>query len=543
MVKKDIFSVDGVACYQSKPCSKCGTTTRYANNRNCVECKRRANANREAVAYRNSARGERVADGSMRDHIIRYFKRGGTLRGAPANAMEWELTRNQLLIQREVIRVMKNMHSQNWDIGHKYPVKPYDSDPYAIRSEDGVLMIGRHVASNLTAEKAAFNRSKGNSIQPGKYSASQLTPLVLGEFLDGEGKQLTAAQMFDLYDKETGFEKSGILSAEERESRRKCMEQRKQQGITGASVTDWEYVPAFKVKVYRRPEWTELKGRLIAMYEEHKSYGSLEAGEGLRVALACEMVELVELAIERERQAVEQSGEIETALDWCWLAVSNRLDGQNIEPLYLPLVDSVTGREVWRGVKVATDGFAYETTYNATGAILSDAAAKRDNELSKMETSAQEYFERFQRPLPRHQWDIFWKGLLTANSQWSDLQFEWRNAGLIYKEIGKMVIKGDLETMRQQVRGLMGQGLEAFPELADCTQEAGQKDWRGLTNGAGKYVDVLGYPSTKASAWIQGVIADQLDGLEGLATVEANNKRIFLLAALTEERDQNTVWL
>ncbi|WP_214294324.1 hypothetical protein, partial [Escherichia coli] len=72
--------------------------------------------------------------------------------------MEWELTRNQLLIQREVIRVMKNMHSQNWDIGHKYPVKPDDSDPYAIRSEDGVLMIGRHVASNLTAEKAAFNR-------------------------------------------------------------------------------------------------------------------------------------------------------------------------------------------------------------------------------------------------------------------------------------------------------------------------------------------------------------------------------------------------
>lgn len=543
MSKKEIFSIDGVDCYHSKPCSKCGTTTRYANNRNCVECKRRANANREAVAYRNSVRGERVADGSMRDHIIRYFKRGGTLKGAPANAMEWELTRNQLLIQREVIRVMRNMHKQDWDIGHQYPVKPDESDPYAIRSEDGVLMIGRHVASNLTAEKASFNRSKGNSISPGKYSASQLTPLVLGEFLNSDGKQLTAKEMFDLYDETTGFKKSGILSAEEREDRRKRIEQRKQLGITGASVSDWEYVPAFTVKIYRRPEWTELKGRLIAMHGEHEGYGSLEVGEGLRVALACELVELVELAIEREQQAVEQSGEIDEALEWCWLAVSNRLDGQDIEPLYLPLVDAIAGRESWRGVKVASDGFAYEVTYNATGAILSDLAAKRDDELSKMETSAQEYFGRFQKPLPRHQWGIFWNGLITANSQWSELQFEWRNAGLIYREIGKMLNNSDLETMRQQVRGLMRQGLEAFPELADCTQDTEQKDWRGLTNNAEKYIEPLGFPSTRASAWVQGVISDELDAIEGLTTLEASNKRQALLTMLTEERGQNTVWM
>ncbi|ENN7516304.1 hypothetical protein ACAI80_004286 [Salmonella enterica] len=524
-MKKEIIVIDGTECYVSKPCKKCNTTIRYLSTRHCVHCKKQENAKADARAYRNSKR-ERVADGSMRQHLANYFRRGGTKRGAPTTALEWEMLRQEIMYNREIIRVMKKVHGENMDFGHKYPVNPDENDPYAIYSSDGVLFIGRHVASNIKLESSSYNRSKGNNIKPGYYSASQLTPLVHGEFIKPDGSKMSVSEMLESYENDFPFPKSGYLTAEEKAERQKRMLERKEKGL--ASI-DYKYTPLYREKVYSKPDWTMLKSTLNSMLNKHKLYGELEHGEGLRVSIANDLVADVERAIDIDSLGVKYSGDIEKALDYCWLIISDKLDGCEIEPLYLPVVDQLINKQCWYGVDIAIDGTACRVHYNAEEEPTLSEVIDFNEEIDK----ADEYYNRFKSPLPRRKYESMWTHLLLSNPDWELIKEDWDMAGCIFWMMGKQLKYDTLENMKSQNDLFAARGIRVVSE--DCCDDRNYNNYLKLTKNAKNYVDVLGHPTSEYRAWLQGWYADELDKLNGDNSIEANNIRFKLLFKLREE--------
>ncbi|ECY4911718.1 hypothetical protein AVB38_23605 [Salmonella enterica subsp. enterica serovar Bredeney] len=461
----------------------------------------------------------------MKQQLRDYFRRGGTLRGAPTTAMEWELLYNQLRYQREVVRVMRKIHGVKFQFDHDYPINPDEKDPNAIRAEDGTLFIGRHVANNLRIEPASRNADKGNSIKPGYYSAAQITPLVVDEFVTSDGKRMNAGEMLELYEQTYPFKKSGYFTAEELEERRKRREERKEQGL---SSIEWQYVPSYIEKVYSKPDWTMLKARLEVMEKQHKQYGDLLRNEGLRVSIALEIVQQVEQAIDIDGLKVKYSGDIEKALDYCWLVVSTRLDNADIEPLYLPTVDALINKQCWYGVEIANDGTACRVHYNAEEEPLLSEAFDLNDEIDK----ADEYYYRFKKPLPRRKYDAMWLSLIQANVEWELLKDEWDIAGMVFWMMGKLLKKDTLENMKEQNEQF---AKRSIAETLQMIEETDKNDWKKLTNNAEKYVSVLGYPTSEYRAWLQGWYADELDKIEGVQTLPANNKRHYLVTQLNNE--------
>ncbi|EGP1535798.1 hypothetical protein IV694_004357 [Salmonella enterica] len=527
----ELFKIDGVAFYHSKKkCKRCGETLRYSSNRHCVTCKKRSNAKAEARAYRNKQRN-RVCEGGLKEQLIRYWKRNGTMQGAPTNAMEWELTREQMLYQREVKRMMKEIHGKKYHDEHKYPVAPDENDPNAIRTDDGILMIGRHVASNLCLLDAQENLFKGNKIKAGHYSMSQLTPLITGEFITDEGKKMNGDEMFRYYDRVFPFSKSGVLTDEQKAERKARKEERLSLLFEGKELpppATIEFKPRFTTRLNKIPSWIELKSTLETLFKHHKTYSTIEHDEGLRVSIALDIVNEVERAIESNQELVNASGEIDKALKWCSHIYKKALEYEDIPPLYLPIVDELNGKELWLGVEVASNGTSCKVYFNSDKEPIYSDADDLNDEIDRVDN----YYFRFQHPLPKKDYDRTWNSIISINPEWELLKSQWEVVALIYYIMGKHVKIDTLEKMKEQAKEFIFYGIN---EVREMMNDYAGGDYKSLTKNAEKYVSVLGYPVNEYSAYVQGYIADKLDLLEGDSTLKANNHRVALIKRLEHE--------
>lgn len=549
MSEKSVFlNENGAAVYHAKPCKKsigdnkpCGCITRYASNRNCVACKQRANANAEAVKHRTAQRKWSHAGLSVRDSLTNYFRQGGQAAGAPQNSFEAYGLFMALKHQSGVVRVLEAYHKERFQLDHLYPINPSADDPNAIYTQDGVLMVGRHVASNLQLIPASVNNRKNNRIEAGSYSANQLCPLVVAEYTHN-GKRKTGAQLFKEYQESVGFHLFGVRK--KIECKKALMENK----------PDYEYQreePIFKTSLPFKRDWVAITGEVFSGYQQHERYGDLTKEQGLRYYLANEVRERIENALECDKDAVLNSGDYDAALAWLEYSISPLIIGMDIEPCYLPVVDTITNKQFWEGGKVGNDGILYRYATDQNRNITDDETPEpevmKDN---------QSYYEQFKKPLPKYQWEAMWTGLIKANSVWTKIrnieQDETEgntvehNGGAIadmfpigeyhiltiYEWLGQDLEYGNIDQMKADIWEKMSGGPDAelFAELVDK-----EKDWRALTGTAAKHCpNWMGYPRTKGIAMWAGMLAADLDEIKGNQTLPAQNRRQQVIALLNE---------
>ncbi|HGF5668236.1 TPA: hypothetical protein ACF2XL_004644 [Escherichia coli] len=526
MARKEYFEdSSGTKVYHSKPCNKCGGIVRYASNRNCVKCKQKANADREAQEYRNSMRDRNQAGLSVKESLIRYFKQGGSIDGAPRNMAEAYALWRTLKYQSGVIRVLKAMHKEKFELDHKYPIKPDESDPRAIRADDGVLLVGRHVAANLQVLRESENARKKNRIEAGSYSANQLCPLATAA-IEHEGKTISGAKAFEMYQAQLAFELPGVREKTERKRVKRV-----------AVKTQWEPPQReFETNLPFRKDWVKMCSEIESGRLLHETYGDLNQGEGLRYALCWDVIQRVERASSRDKQAVERSGEIELAQDWIEAVMFRGAGYYDVEPLYLELVDDIAEVWEWLGGKLGNDGVLYRTT------------SKKDKEIEISEIpedeemeSQNKYYDQFQKMLPKSKWETMWTGLIKANSSWAEYQFEPCNIVAIYQWLGEDLMYSDIDSMKNHIRGKMKAGDDE--SLIDLLDESYTKDWRGLMGSVEKYFPVTGYPIHKGQAICIGEMVKGLEGLEGNATLEVANWRARIMDNLRALLDENLAYL